>query len=190
MSYKTEAEPVSLDALIEENHLALSQLSSFVGGLATEHFRQTLGNHGHHTVGKHVRHIIDHYDALQVGIEASVVIDYEQRLRDPALEDWPGLACRRLDAIQKTLSQISESHPWGRTQLTYDTGHDRLHLESSLGRELTFLTSHTIHHMAIIGLLAEQMGLPLPESFGVHPSTLRHWQRLPAEQVPLSRRSA
>lgn len=46
-----------------------------------------------------------------------------------------------------------------------------------MARELAFLTSQTIHHMAIIGLLAEQQGIPLAEDFGVHPSTLRHWQR-------------
>jgi uncharacterized damage-inducible protein DinB len=176
MTYRTEAEPVSLDALVEENRLALSQLSSFVGGLSPEHFRQVFGDHSRHTLGKHVRHMIDHYDALQDGLGAGVVIDYEQRRRDTSLEEWPRLACRRLETIQETLTHIADGHPPDRSQLAYPAGDDLLHLETSLGRELAFLTSHTIHHMAIIGLLAEQLGIDLPPTFGVHPSTLRHWQ--------------
>jgi len=40
-----------------------------------------------------------------------------------------------------------------------------------------FLASHTIHHMAIIGMLAEQAGVEVGAEFGVHPSTLRYLQR-------------
>ena len=31
--------------------------------------------------------------------------------------------------------------------------------------------------MALLGLLAERLGVVLPKDFGVHPSTLRHWDR-------------
>ncbi len=43
--------------------------------------------------------------------------------------------------------------------------------------------------MAIIGLLAEQLGLALPDSFGVHPSTLRHWRREAASAPDVPRRA-
>ena len=48
---------------------------------------------------------------------------------------------------------------------------------TSVARELVFLASHTIHHMAIIGMLAEQAGVKVSADFGVHPSTLRYLQR-------------
>ncbi|MFY0992073.1 DinB family protein [Halomonas sp. C05BenzN] len=176
------------EGLIEENLLALSQLRSIVGDLAPEHYRQAFGPHGHHTLGKHVRHIIDHYDALLGGLEVGgEVIDYEHRRRDEVLEQWPHQAAGRLGAIEAALTALVERGVPERQGLDYPVGEASLTLETSLGRELAFLTSHTIHHMAIIGLLAEQLGITLPETFGVHPSTLRHWQR---EQGPLSARSA
>jgi uncharacterized damage-inducible protein DinB len=162
-----------------------------VDGLALEAYRQAFGEYGRHTLGKHVRHIIDHYDALLDGLEkGEEVIDYEQRRRDESLEQWPHEAARHLATIEATLSAMTGRALPDRLTLGYPLEDEALYLASSLNRELAFLTSHSIHHMAIIALLAEQSGIHLPESFGVHPSTQRHWQRAPAEQAPLSLRSA
>lgn len=180
--------------LVEENLLTLAQLRDMVAGLTPDHFRQAFGEHGRHTLGKHVRHIIDHYDALLDGIDRGVVvIDYEQRRRDEILEQWPQQAASHLAGIEARLSLLVSGKSPDALTLGYPRDGEALSLASSLDRELAFLTSHSIHHMAIIALLAEQSGLHLPETFGVHPSTLRHWQRVNAEQAllsPLSRRSA
>ena len=45
---------------------------------------------------------------------------------------------------------------------------------SSVGRELQFLVSHTVHHYALIRLLLEDHGIYAGEEFGVAPSTLAH----------------
>lgn len=176
--------------LIEENRLALAQLRRLVDDLAPEAYRRVFGVQGRHTLGKHVRHIIDHYEALIDGLAAGAeTLDYERRRRDPALEASPDEAARRLVALEAWLSSLQgQASPECLTlRHCQDAGapdHDgfadgerRLALPSSLARELAFLASHTVHHMAIIGLLAEQVGIALPASFGVHPSTLRHWQR-------------
>ncbi|MDW7747285.1 DinB family protein [Halomonas sp.] len=177
--------------LVEENLLTLAQLRSLVAGLAPERYRQAFGEHGRHTLGKHVRHIIDHYDALLEGLDrGEEVIDYEQRRRDEALEQWPQQAASHLADIESRLSALGSEPSSGSLTLAYPLDDEGLFLASSLNRELAFLTSHSIHHMAIIALLAEQSGIHLPETFGVHPSTLRHWQRAPEEPAPLSRRSA
>ncbi|WP_108445730.1 DinB family protein [Halomonas denitrificans] len=171
--------------LIEENRQALAQLRRLLDDLAPEAYRRVFGVQGRHTLGKHVRHIIDHYEALIDGLEAGArTLDYERRRRDPALETRPDEAARRLAALETWLASLETQAAPERLTLRYglDAGaatddEARLALASSLARELAFLTSHTVHHMAIIGLLAEQLGLALPDSFGVHPSTLRHWRR-------------
>ncbi|UCF67889.1 MAG: DinB family protein [Acidobacteriota bacterium] len=47
---------------------------------------------------------------------------------------------------------------------------------SSVGRELRFLLSHTVHHFAIIGLMLRMLGGEPPAAFGVAPSTLDYWK--------------
>lgn len=181
--------------LVEENLLTLAQLRGLVADLTPEGYRQTFGEHGHHTLGKHVRHIIDHYDALLDGLmdgldRGAKVIDYEQRQRDEALEQWPQQAASHLAGLEARLSTLGGRPSPDALTLGHSMDDETLSLASSLDRELAFLTSHSIHHMAIIALLAEQSGIHLPESFGVHPSTLRHWRRASTGQAPLSRRSA
>jgi len=51
----------------------------------------------------------------------------------------------------------------------------RRRLGSTLERELMFVLSHTIHHMALIAVLVRREGsAPIPSGFGVAPSTRRY----------------
>lgn len=168
----------SLEGLIEENLLALTQLKGLLDELTPDTYRQPFSGDGRHTLGKHVRHIIDHYAALLGGLEeGGGRIDYENRRRDETLEQWPQQASQRVTSIEASLRVLGDRQLPADMTLDYPLDDERLALGSSLQRELAFLTSHTIHHMAILGLLAEQVGVSLPDAFGVHPSTLRHWQR-------------
>lgn len=177
--------------LVEENLLTLAQLKDMVGSLSPDIYQQAFGEHGRHTLGKHVRHIIDHYDALLDGLDRGEArIDYEHRRRDAALEQWPQQAASHLAGLETRLTAMTSGPAPDALTLGYPMDDAMLSLASSLERELAFLTSHSIHHMAIIALLAEQAGIHLPESFGVHPSTLRHWQRTSKEQALPARRSA
>ena len=47
-------------------------------------------------------------------------------------------------------------------------------IESTLECECHFVLSHTIHHMALIALLAQRDGDDVQEAFGVAGSTLRY----------------
>jgi hypothetical protein len=42
---------------------------------------------------------------------------------------------------------------------------------SSVGREVAFVTSHTVHHNAILGQLLCAHGVHVPLRFGIAPST-------------------
>jgi len=50
-------------------------------------------------------------------------------------------------------------------------------LESTLGRELAYVVSHTTHHSALIGCLVAGMGHQLPERFGYAAATLAWMDR-------------
>ena len=47
-------------------------------------------------------------------------------------------------------------------------------LISSVGRELQVLSSHTIHHFALMAMTLRVLGVPVDPDFGMAPSTLRY----------------
>jgi hypothetical protein len=54
---------------------------------------------------------------------------------------------------------------------TVSTAGDRIVGWSTLARELAFVLSHTIHHLASIALLLDMQGLVVPDRFGFAPTT-------------------
>jgi uncharacterized damage-inducible protein DinB len=42
---------------------------------------------------------------------------------------------------------------------------------STLGREMLFVISHTIHHQALVAVLLSATGRGVPDAFGLAPST-------------------
>jgi len=163
--------------IIDENMHTLAQLTAFLESLDDALYRGVSGNRGQHSIGKHVRHVIDHYLTFLglAGNGADEALDYEQRQRDVALEEDRESAIHCLVGLARELSGILRDKPVKPLVLNHNSeGHHQL-FSSSVGRELVFLANHTVHHMAIIGLLAEQAGQQVDESFGVNPSTLRYW---------------
>ena len=47
-------------------------------------------------------------------------------------------------------------------------------MESSVSRELQVLSSHTVHHFALIAVTLRAHGVHMDPDFGMAPSTLRH----------------
>lgn len=125
-------------------------------------------------IGGHTRHIVDHFNALyRAGPEGW--IDYEARARGGVLE------CSRLEAsaaFTRLLQWLDGLDPKTlqkpvTVQVDMGTGTPRLlSVPSCLQRELIFVTSHAIHHYALMAAIARQLGHPVPGDFGKAPSTL------------------
>jgi len=47
-------------------------------------------------------------------------------------------------------------------------------IDSSLQRELTYLHSHTVHHIAQISLALRVMGIKIDDQMGIAPATLTY----------------
>jgi len=179
----------SMRRMIEENLHGVGQLKALIHRLSPQAYRQLLGAERQQAIGKHVRHIIDHYDAFLQSLRGddTCYLDYEAREREATLERDPKVGCDRLERLQEALIALgSEYDSHDAIDLRHATGGAELACRTSVGRELVFLSSHAVHHMAIIGLLAEQMGIVPPKDFGVHPSTLRHWERQEARLAATS----
>ena len=130
-----------------------------------------------HKAGSHLRHILEFYECFLAGLPASQV-DYDARRRDTSLERSREGARERIrslicglksDATLRTDSVI-------RVRVE-DFAGSRIHepfLISSVGRELQVLSSHTIHHFALIAMTLRALGVPVDPDFGMAPSTLRY----------------
>ncbi|SFR66298.1 Uncharacterized damage-inducible protein DinB (forms a four-helix bundle) [Marinobacter daqiaonensis] len=177
---KSSSDPVSCEGLVAENLHAIQQLVDLLVVLPGKLYRQTFGARGKHVIGKHVRHIIDHYVSFQKAVsgDPSKPLDYESRQREESLELDIHAARNRLLAIARFLDRLSLSPRNAPLWMEHVSGDQRVPVSTTAERELVFLTSHTIHHMAIIAMLAEQGEVEVVEGFGVHPSTLRHQKQL------------
>ena len=127
-------------------------------------------------VGAHLRHVIEHCEALLLPAVPGVV-DYDARARDVELERSPAVAVQRLQALHTALS-----HGVGTSLTTAVQVHGQgglggefhFSVPSTIGRELVFVASHAIHHFALLQAHCKQHVVPTGDSFGKAPSTVAH----------------
>jgi uncharacterized damage-inducible protein DinB len=125
------------------------------------------------SVGAHVRHCLDHILALEQALVCRH-IDYDARHRGGRVETDRRTAIAAIDAARARLAALDDRGlaqlVQVRTQIAPD-GSSVL-TRSTIGRELAFVISHTIHHNATINvLLHRQNEHDLPAGFGYAPST-------------------
>jgi hypothetical protein len=124
------------------------------------------------SIGAHVRHAIDHVAALVDG-RGPGIIDYDTRRRGTEIERDREGAVRELTRLSDTLRRWTPLDDRVATHVSADVDSSgaRVVYASTVGRELVFVLSHTVHHQAIIALLLASAGVSTPERFGVAPST-------------------
>jgi uncharacterized damage-inducible protein DinB len=130
-------------------------------------------------VGPHFRHCLDFYVCFLDGLDLKVV-DYGARSRRAELEQDRRAAVGASESVAERLAELEPgvlSEPLQLRREPADDADREQWLGSTIGRELQFLSSHTIHHYALIALSLRLAGHPVPETFGVAPSTLEHWRR-------------
>jgi hypothetical protein len=128
------------------------------------------------SIGSHYRHCLDHFTSLFRALDSDEV-DYDRRERDPRIENEPEFALSRTQQLRQTLQQLTPMDLARRVKMrgevSYLPGHSPM-THSTYGRELVSAISHTIHHYALIAIIARLLEITLPPHFGVAPSTLTH----------------
>jgi hypothetical protein len=112
---------------------------------------------GHSSVGAHMRHCLEHFLCFFQGWDAGSPINYDARERDRSLENDPEAARRALADILERLEALDGEDPRQPLTVLQTPASDMepVPLRSALERELVFLSSHCIHHLALIRLLVE-----------------------------------
>jgi uncharacterized damage-inducible protein DinB len=153
----------------------LRQLEDLLRGLTDEQYATKPVGVVPSSIGGHVRHCLDHVDALLGGIDHAA-LTYDQRRRGTEIETSRAAALealRRQENELRALPAYPESLPL-RLSVLVSNSLPAVEVDTSFGRELAFVLSHTIHHNAQIGAMARTLGVTIPQHFGYAPATIAH----------------
>lgn len=129
---------------------------------------------GSASIGAHIRHIIDRFQCFFAGLpEAS--IDYDARKRDKEIESNLEAAQFALATVSRRITQLgstSDRQALIAVRETVLPSSPAVTISSTCERELMGLITHSIHHLAIIVLMAKAFDYEVDEDFGKAPSTI------------------
>lgn len=162
--------------VVKSNIFFLEQGISLLSSITDTEYSYNNGKYFKSGIGRHFRHIVEHYTSLINGYTEK--INYDLRDRDLNLEINRKATISTLrniidsietfelnpELIDKTI-KVKSNEGVGEGDSPWSV--------SSIRRELQFLVSHTVHHYALIGLILKTMAIPVPDNFGVAPSTLK-----------------
>ncbi len=132
-----------------------------------QHYFNTLN------IGRHFRHVYDHFYAVFDGVKSGVV-DYNYRRRDALVERDIALSIEAADAIVNQCWELGEQSLPSHIDVVSEVDcHQEKNyaFSSNIERELLYLINHSVHHLAYVKLLLKGENIELPESIGLAPST-------------------
>jgi hypothetical protein len=172
--------------LIQMNVGWLEQAIALVSSISHDQFTQSPQGWEPHRVAGHLRHIIEFYECFLDGLQWSH-IDYDARRRDESIERTRAAAGARLREVMRRLESTPEVRGdavlWVRMEDAEGRGVRDPWTTSSVSREMQVLSSHTIHHFALIAMTLRAHGVAVDPDFGVAPSTLRHREKMSAAEA-------
>jgi hypothetical protein len=176
--------PSRPSALIATNVRWLRQALRLLERLDDTVYAATAPGLAPHRAGAHLRHVLEFYQCFLDGLESSH-IDYDARRRDESVERSRNAAAIMTRSIIHALETHAEVRQerivWVRMEDAQGSGIRDTFMESSLSRELQVLSSHTIHHFALIAVTLRAHGVQVDADFGMAPSTLRQLAAKTAE---------
>jgi hypothetical protein len=158
--------------LVNANIALLQQGSEVLEAIEDRDYARSVPGIPTLRVGAHLRHVLEFYECFLEGLTSGVV-DYENRRRDRRVETSRSAGLARIEELARGLDRLVRFDR-GKELRVYAEDAPGTWLASTIGRELQVLSSHTVHHYALIAVTLQALGLRVHASFGVAPSTLRH----------------
>lgn len=168
---------------LSANLAFLEQAATFSAGMTAKDWQTPSPAFRNSSLGQHLRHTLEHVEALVEGLPESN-INYDARKRDETIEREPDAAARRCQELRDALEHAGYNLPVEHAlsvRSSCSCDEDAADQNSSLGRELQFLVSHTVHHFAIMAGICHALGIRTPDEFGIAPSTLKHRAQVTAK---------
>ena len=163
--------------LLHTNRLWLQQALELLNEMGDEVYSASPKGLEPHRAGGHLRHILEFYECFLDGMKRGY-IDYDARRREVRVETSRAAAVARTRQIVVQLTELDklecDARVWVKAEASDAKGVLGNFLASSVGRELQVLSSHTVHHFALMAMTLRLLGVSVPAEFGVAPSTLRY----------------
>jgi hypothetical protein len=123
-------------------------------------------------IGEHLRHVLDLYYALKEQVD---VIDYDVRRRGALVESCRITGLAELEHIKAWLLTLQPHMMNNKMMMSTEVSVVETlvaKVETSLIRELIFVSTHAIHHYALMDISAKLCDFDTPDNMGVAPATL------------------
>jgi len=178
---------LTVDQLVsEEPHLnaanplivLLHQLSEVIENLTDRQYAMKPVGIVDSSIGGHVRHCLDHVSSFLDAVDTGN-LNYDHRRRNTSIETSRSAALARVDELIAQLRDLrSDFVDQSCTlQILLSPDEPPISVNTTLGRELAYAVSHTIHHNALIDIMLRILGHAPPAGFGYAPSTIAHERR-------------
>lgn len=150
----------------------ISQCDQILGVVSQKSYADA--SKGGATIGAHVRHILDRFHCFFAGLP-DAAIDYDARKRDKEIEQNLSAAAFAVSSVGRRIEQLS-AKPGDLELIAVKEAvlatSPSVEIASTLERELMGLITHSIHHLAIIVMIAKSFGYEFDADLGKAPSTI------------------
>jgi hypothetical protein len=163
--------------LIETNVKSLRRALGLLAQISDETYTNCPAGFEPHRVGGHLRHILEFYECFLDGLDLGC-INYDARKRNLLIQQSREYGMETIRGMIRRLENCVDlagcSPLLVRMEDVNESDVCDPFLASSVGRELQVLSSHTIHHFALIAMTLGAHGIKVDKEFGVAASTLRY----------------
>jgi uncharacterized damage-inducible protein DinB len=170
---------VAITGVCSQADAVLDQCSCFIESVSDDKFAVPSTVLAGGTIGKHIRHTLDHYKALMEGHANSSPVDYDHRTREVPIETDRAAASEAVADLRARIAGLDEQ-ALGKPvciRVMISADGSETELQSTLARELAFASHHAIHHNAMMKAIAQELAVECSDGFGVAPSTLEYQAR-------------
>jgi uncharacterized damage-inducible protein DinB len=169
----------SLDVLAEVNLSILGQFIAELSVLSEEVYTRKISEQTS-SIGMHLRHVVEFYQAFLRAVSdgESNALCYDNRQRNLLFETSKESAIQELEVIRQAVASMTVNNGPMTLSVIIAPSTPPVSITTTFRRELYHLLDHSIHHMALIKLIAEKQNITLAEGFGLAKSTEAYQQRV------------
>jgi hypothetical protein len=150
----------------------LHELQSMIEHMDDETYAAPAPGRSSGGVGGHVRHSLDHVGAL-LSATRTRFCAYDRRARGTEVERFRRSALQQINDLEAGIAILEHDIldlPIA-VETQTDTQGTMVVTRSTVAREIVFVTSHIIHHNALVAHLLSSYGTHMGSRFGVAPAT-------------------